>query len=115
MSDTGFPGTNAPLLDANGNITPIWFRFFLSLWNRTGASQVDRTPGSVTVGSSPFDYVAKQDGTLFISGGGVSGVTLSRKGQIAPVGSHYAPIPMTAGDTVTLTFSATPTVWFVPV
>jgi hypothetical protein len=38
MADhTGFP--NAPLVDANtGLVFPVWQRFFLALWNRSGGA-----------------------------------------------------------------------------
>jgi hypothetical protein len=48
MADrTGFP--NAPLVDANtGLVFPVWQRFFLALWNRSGGA----------IGTSLADLVA---------------------------------------------------------
>lgn len=66
----------------------------------------------VTVGASPYAYTVTTGGTLAISGGTVSGVTLTRSGTTVPVAMGN--VPVRNGDVVTITYSATPTVSFIP-
>lgn len=70
---------------------------------------------SVTVGASPYDYVAASEGMLFVSGGGVSSMSFSRDGStFYPTGSFYGAFPLRKGDTMRITYSVAPTVTFVP-
>lgn len=66
----------------------------------------------VTVSASPFTYTATAGGALAISGGTVSGVTLTRAGVSVPVA--VGTIPLRNGDAVAITYTATPTVNFIP-
>jgi hypothetical protein len=66
----------------------------------------------VTVGASPFAYTATTGGTLAISGGTVSAVTLTRGTTTVPVSP--ASVPARNGDVVTITYTAAPTVNFIP-
>lgn len=37
-TETGFPGTDAPLIRDNGRINIPWYQFLIGLWRRTGGS-----------------------------------------------------------------------------
>jgi hypothetical protein len=67
----------------------------------------------LTPGSSPWTYQALQNGSVVISGGSVSAVTLSRDGA-----TFYAvavgQVTMKRGDSVKITYSSTPTVVLFP-
>ncbi|HUN00399.1 MAG TPA: hypothetical protein PLI96_07945 [Halothiobacillus sp.] len=69
---------------------------------------------SVTVTASPFAYTASQLGTVYVSGGTVSAITLTRRGVIIPTGVTSGAIGVATGDIVTITYSAAPTVNYVP-
>lgn len=73
------------------------------------------TPGAiqaVTVGASPFAYTATTDGFLAITGGTVSGVTFKRGTTTVNVATGN--VPVRNGDIVTVTYTAAPTVNFMP-
>lgn len=70
---------------------------------------------SITVGASPFAYTAPAAGSVLIVGGTVSAVTLKRGAPAAvSVGATAGSVPVSAGDIVTVTYSAAPTMSFVP-
>lgn len=70
---------------------------------------------TVTVGASPFAYAAPSAGTVLIVGGTVTAVTLKRGTAAAvSVGATAGSVPVSAGDIVTVTYSAAPTMSFVP-
>lgn len=70
---------------------------------------------SITVGASPFAYTAPAAGSVLIVGGTVSAVTLKRGTPAAvSVGATAGSVPVSAGDIVTVTYSAAPTMSFVP-
>lgn len=78
-------------------------------WGATGAI------ASITVGASPYAYTAPAAGTVVVSGGTVSAITLKRGTPAAiSVGETAGVIPVSAGDIVTTTYSAAPTMSFVP-
>ncbi|TGB34395.1 hypothetical protein [Burkholderia thailandensis] len=78
-------------------------------WGSVGAI------AAITVGASPFSYTATSAGTVVISGGTVSAVTLKRGTPAAiSVGETGGVVPVSAGDIVTVTYSAAPTMDFVP-
>jgi len=71
---------------------------------------------ALTVGASPYAYTAPANGTVVITGGTVSAVTLKR-GTPAAITAGSATgviLPVSAGDIVTTTYSAAPTMSFVP-
>lgn len=71
----------------------------------------------VTVGTSPFDYVAAEPGNLFITGGTVSGITLTRGSDtitVFPSTANPRLVPISIGDTVEITYSVKPTIKFIP-
>lgn len=69
---------------------------------------------SVTVGASPFTYTAAFDGTIATTGGTVSAISLIRQGTSVATGITTGLIPLSRADAVQITYSATPTVTFLP-
>lgn len=109
----GFP--SAPFLDpATGDISDVWRQFLVQVFTRLGTSQV-RAPIAITPTGSPFTYAAPYDGALFAAGGGIEAMTLKRGSSAAyAVGSFYGGKPMRAGDLLTISYSAAPTLVFFP-
>ena len=67
----------------------------------------------ITLRGSPFEYVAKEPGNLFINGGVISLITLTRGIKTLTVtGNKF--IPIAVEDTVTITYFVLPTVTFIP-
>lgn len=72
-------------------------------------SDTPLTVTSVTVGASPFSYLAPSDGFLSIAGGsGVSSAYI-RQGTSVSLGSASV-VPVKRGDTVRITYTTAPTV-----
>lgn len=69
---------------------------------------------SITVGASPYAYVAPHHGSVSIQGGTVSAVTLTRQGTAVTLGLTAGLVPVATGDVVTVTYSAAPTMKFIP-
>ena len=72
---------------------------------------------SVTVSASPFSYQAEEPGNLFISGGTVSGITLTRGADtitVFPSTANPRLVPVAVADIVTVTYSVLPTIKFIP-
>lgn len=67
---------------------------------------------AVTVGASPFNYVATRDGFVSIVGGTVSAVTYVREGVSTSLGV-VAVVPVKKGDTVRITYTVAPAVTLV--
>jgi hypothetical protein len=69
---------------------------------------------SVAVGTSPFTYTAAFSGTLSITGGAVSALSLIRQGTLIALGITSGLIPLSRLDLLQITYSAAPTVTFLP-
>lgn len=116
---SNIPPPNVKFLDENGNIATVWWQYLLTQFNRTGGisgTSPGGNPVDVPTTTSPLTFQAPADGAMFVSGGGVYDVQLQR-GAADPVntGHFYAPIPMSAGDIVTISFiDPPPTVTFLP-
>lgn len=106
-------GVPSPILPAtdpkSGKLASVWYQFLVRLAQLTAESPMT-TP---TVGASPFAFTATTIGNLFITGGTVNTITLTRSGVSITCQSDQF-IPMAAGDTVTLDYSVAPTMTFVP-
>ena len=71
----------------------------------------------LTLDGSPFEYHAREPGNIFVSGGTVSGITLTRGVDtitVAPNTANPRLIPVAVADSVTITYSVLPTVKFIP-
>ncbi len=69
---------------------------------------------SVTLGASPAAYTAPFDGTVVITGGTVTIITLTRQGTAVATGLTTGIIPVARRDIVTVTYAVLPTVTFIP-
>jgi hypothetical protein len=93
----------------SGKLASVWYQFLTRLAQLTAESPMT----SPTVGASPLTFTATTIGHLFITGGTVSSVVLTRSGtSITCQTGHF--IPMAAGDQVTITYTVAPTLTFVP-
>lgn len=61
--------------------------------------------GSIMVGASPFLYTAPFDQAVYIAGGAVTGVVV---GGVTPFGSSNVSVILKRGDSVQVTYTATP-------
>jgi len=71
----------------------------------------------IDAGSSPYDYEAKEPGNVFISGGTVSGISLTRGPDtiiLFPDTSVARFVPVAVNDIVTITYSVKPNIKFIP-
>lgn len=92
-----------------GITTQPWFSFFAGLAAQPGPINAVKPSGS------PFSYLASAKGSLAVSGGTVSSMTLARaRVSGVPLGMTNGVVPLSQGDTVTITYSAAPTINFIP-
>lgn len=68
----------------------------------------------VTLTGSPFDYTSAEPGNLYIRGGTVSGITLTRGADTIILPATSSLIPVAIEDTVRITYSVLPTIKFIP-
>lgn len=97
-------------LTIKGQTSSVWYRYLSGLFQ--GVPQSNES--AVSVGASPYSYVAPSGGSLNISGGTVSALQLTRQGvyNLTGTGGLYA---LAKGDTVTITYTGLPpTVTFFP-
>ena len=106
------PNLNAPLVDIKtGKCVPPWNTFF---------SQFGSPPAGVTnvvVGTSPFSFTPNINGSIVISGGTVSLITLTRGATIITIATSTANpivIPISIADTIIVTWTVKPTIQVVP-
>lgn len=102
------PSSRQPIADAGGFVNTTWLRFFGALVAKPAGI------APVQVSGSPFIYLASASGTLSITGGTVSSITLTRNNVATPTGITAGLVPVANDDTVTITYSAAPTVNFIP-
>ncbi len=69
---------------------------------------------SVAPTGSPFTYTAAFDGTIVVTGGTVSAIALIRQGTSVATGITTGLIPLSRLDQVQVTYSAGPTMTFLP-
>lgn len=69
---------------------------------------------AVAVGASPFTFTAPFTGSLAVQGGTVSAITVIRNGLNVATGVIAGMVPMSRLDQVQITYSAAPTVGFLP-
>jgi len=108
MAQQTFPTAATPAVaQQNGSwfFTNPWMIWFQQLASQPAA------PFSVAPTGSPFNYTASGKGSLAVSGGTVSAITLTRGGETVPMGNL---IPMVNNDVATITYSVAPTLSFVP-
>lgn len=108
----------APLVDIKtGKIIPPWNNFFQLFTQAPQAAIHVGGAGSLILPGivSPFEYQVPEKGSLIISGGTVSAVTLARGDTILTIGAATnLCFPVSINDVVTITFSSEPEVWLLP-
>ena len=104
--------TNQEIAFGNlGTIRLPWYYLLQTLWRRTGGSGAI-LPTEDADASVP--YRATVAGTLIVSGGTVTAISLTRSPDTVDLGITAGPIPVQPGDVVTITQSDPPTVTFLP-
>lgn len=71
-------------------------------------------PEPVTVGASPYSYIASRDGYLAVTGGTVTKQEYGRTAVFTDVGLLTSMLPILQGDTMRVSYTATPTITFIP-
>jgi hypothetical protein len=69
---------------------------------------------TITVGASPFTYIAPFNGQVSVTGGTVSLIQIIRQGTTVATGLTTGLIPVSRGDQVKVTYTVVPTVVFLP-
>ena len=105
------PTYDQPLM-TKGQIATGWYR----LWTGLFKGQPTGPTAGITVGSSPFKYVAPQGGSVIVNGGSTTQISFSRDGANFFITGLTAGIfPLSQGDTLQVTYPvAPPTLTFVP-
>lgn len=104
---SGVPKPHSKVLKPDGTVATDWWRFFYAL-----VSPPNQEVG-VTVGVSPATYQATANGTLLVKGGTVSAISLTRLNTYV-LGITSGLVPMSIGDSVTVTYSVLPTLTWIP-
>jgi hypothetical protein len=107
MTEPTVPNSNQPIADPKGMVTQVWQRFFGALVAPPAAAT------AVAVSASPTSFTASERGSVVVSGGTISAVTLNRAGTVLAFGTTRS-IPVANGDLVTVTYSVAPTINFLP-
>jgi len=103
-----FYSTIAPFVDKAGKILQPFLAYLQQF-------TIQPPPFSdITVGSSPFEYHAAEPGNIYISGGVVSAISLTRGTTILSlVTTRPIIIPVGIEDSVTVTYTGLPTMKFI--
>lgn len=106
---TPVPSSLVPVTDpATGRNSTAWLQFFAGLVSQPAPI------AALAVGASPFAYTASSGGSLAVSGGTVSDISITRNTVTAATGLTSGLIPIVRGDVVTITYSSAPTVSLIP-
>lgn len=104
------PNFQVPL-GKQGITSKDWFLFWANLFN--GLPPGNET--ALTIGASPYTYVAGVKGSLIVSGGTVSAIDFSRNGTtFYSTGETAGMFPLNARDSLRITYTVLPTMTFVP-
>lgn len=103
------PSLDQPMVDTKTGIpTTAWQRFLQHFQDQPPA--IDNP----AAGSSPFSYEFSTDGALAVVGGTVSLIQYSRARVTFTTGLTSGIIPGSMGDTIVITYTVAPTLWFIP-
>lgn len=98
-------------LSEKGVTSKVWYAFLSGLYRGIPPA----AESAVTVGTSPFIYKAPQKGFAIVQGGTLSMVSYTRNGSTNyNTGATQGCFPLSAGDSLIVTFSVAPTITFVP-
>lgn len=106
-----FPTYQEPVV-TKGVTTRGWFSF----WSGLFAGQPTGPTAQITVGSSPFTYVAPVAGSVIVQGGTTTQIKFSRDGNnFFVTGVTAGMLPVSQGDQLVVTYSVgPPTMTFIP-
>ena len=108
MTNLTIPSPNHKVLTEAGTFSLAWWRYLTSL------SPYNVLPDSViTVTASPFAYTATDDGSVVISSGTISDVSVKRTTTSYSIGTTRQ-VEVGKGDIVTVTYSVAPTMALFP-
>lgn len=102
------PSSAQAIAGRDGRVTTPWQRFFNALVSAAAPIQ------TVTLAGSPFAFRAGSAGSLAVSGGTVSSITLTRGTTTTASLGTSGTFPVSNGDVVTITYAVDPTVSFIP-
>ena len=105
----GLPGSQLAVDVKSGGWVSAWYQWAVRISQLSAEQPIE----PLTVTASPYVYTASTIGNVFVSGGTVSSIVLTRSGVSLTVPENIF-IPVTANDTVTVTYSGLPTATFVP-
>ncbi|MDE2098334.1 MAG: hypothetical protein KGL39_13860 [Patescibacteria group bacterium] len=98
-------------MSSKGSMERTWYQFLSDVWKGKPAAGVS----ALTATSSPFRYQADSKGFMLVQGGTVILVQFSRDGNINyNTGQTQGVFPLAQGDTLIVTYSATPAVTWIP-
>ena len=105
------PNFSQSIADKGGSTNRAWYQFFQGIWKGLPPA----SESTITAPASPFIYSAAMRGFVIISGGTVTLVQFSRDGKTNyTTGQTQGCFPVSNGDSLTVTFSAAPSMTFVP-
>lgn len=102
---------------AGGSIEMLLERWLPDLWKSIQNSYniaPNSPPSSVAVGASPVTLTAADPGFYVITGGAVTMLSLTRQGLTVNLPTTLVQVVVSAGDTLTITYTSAPTVTFWP-
>jgi hypothetical protein len=104
------PQYNVPLI-MGGVTSKDWYFFLIGIFR--GLPPANVSP--VTVGASPYDYIAPVKGSVIVQGGTVTSLEFSRDGtSFYDVGQTSGMFLLNQSDYLRITHAGAPTVTFVP-
>jgi hypothetical protein len=102
------PDLVSPAVDQQGRFSRAWVQFF------SGFGAAPKAIETITVGTSPFAYTAPAAGSVLLRGGAVTFTDLIRGPSPLPLGVTSGLIPVAAGDTLVVTYTVAPSMFFIP-
>lgn len=102
------PSLVSKLVDSTGRLLTPWNSYFQQF------TQAPASAIAITVGASPFAYTVREPGLLAITGGTVTGVTLTRGSVVVTLDATNNLIPVCINDIVTVTYAVLPTLRLLP-
>jgi hypothetical protein len=98
-------------LSQGQNTTAAWYRYF----QQTEQGIPPSAEVAVSVTASPFTYTAPKKGFVIVSGGTVSIIAFSRTpGVFYPTGQTSGMFQVAFNDSLQVSYTAAPTIIFVP-
>lgn len=96
--------------------TGTGFMWLYKLWSLvTGDVNGSNAAGvAITLGGSTVPFVVTDKGTVWIKGGTVTAVAITRATVSWTLGITSGGVPASIGDTITITYSSAPTVFLIP-